>query len=80
MQHDARYVHLASGTLNRHSLGQLIQGCLARPVAVPATQAVVTDAAHSGTQVGYDRRSVPESQTSSAEQTSRFGELQHLAG
>ena len=54
MEHDARHIHLASGALNGHSLGKLIQGSFAGSVAVPSTQPIVCDAAHPGTHVGYD--------------------------
>ncbi len=54
MEHDARHVHLAPGAFNGHSLGKLIQGSFAGSVAVPSTQPIVCDTAHSGTHVGYD--------------------------
>lgn len=59
VQHDAGHIGLAPITFHCHCLGQLVEGSLAGPVAVPSTQSVVTDAAHPCTHVGYDRRLLP---------------------
>ena len=59
VQHDAGHICFAPGTLNGHCLGELVEGSLASPVAVPAPKLVITDTANSCTHVSYHRWPVP---------------------
>ena len=52
MQKNACYILLLPGKLYAHTLVELVEGWFTRPVAVPAPNAIVTDATHPSTHAG----------------------------